>query len=65
MASFSLIIEKMVSENSMLYMEALSLYVEENDMDEKTVAKLISPAIRQALYKEVTDLRIIVPNKKG
>ena len=60
--SFSAHIESVVADRGITYMEALRAHIEENDMDEKTVAKLISPSIKEMLYREAIGMNLFTKN---
>lgn len=57
--SFCTAIHRMVEDEAISYIEALTKYIEENDMDEKAVAKLLDSTIKQNIKKEAYEMNLI------
>ncbi len=56
---FSMIIETMVRDQNVSYMDAIVYWCEKNEMEVETAAKLISPLIKEKMLVEAQDLNII------
>jgi hypothetical protein len=56
---FSIIIETMVRDYSISYMDAIVHWCEKNEMEIETAAKLVSPLIKEKMLVEAQDLNII------
>ena len=56
---FSIIIETMVRDQNVSYMDAIVYWCEKNEMEVETAAKLISPLIKEKMLVEAQDLNII------
>jgi len=56
---FSLVIEKIVKEKRLSYMDALIWYCEQNSLDTGTVGPLISKSLKEKIEVEATDLRML------
>lgn len=57
--SFSMLIEKIVVEKRIPYMDAIVDYCEKNEMEVETAAKLINSKIKQMIAAEATDLNLM------
>lgn len=62
--TFTQNIEKLVHENELTYLEAISYYMEETNIEPEKVKKLISPRIRDKIYNEALKLNMF-PGKKA
>ena len=56
---FSIIIETMVRDHSISYMDAIVHWCEKNEMEIETAAKLVSPLIKEKMLVEAQDLNVI------
>jgi len=56
---FSIIIETMVRDYRLSYLDAIVHWCEENEMEVETAAKLVSPLIREKMMVECQNLNII------
>lgn len=56
---FSMIIETMVRDQNVSYMDAIVYWCEKNEMEVETAAKLLSPLIKEKMLVEAQDLNII------
>jgi len=56
---FSLLIEKIVKEKRLSYMDAVIWYCEQNSLDTGTVGSLISKSLKEKIEVEATDLRML------
>lgn len=56
---FSIIIETMVRDHNVSYMDAIVHWCEQNEMEVETAAKLVSPLIKEKMLVEAQDLNII------
>ena len=54
-----MIIETMVRDQNVSYMDAIFYWCEKNEMEVETAAKLISPLIKEKMLVEAQDLNII------
>ena len=54
-----MIIETMVRDQNVSYMDAIVYWCEKNEMEVETAAKLISPLIKEKMLVEAQDLNII------
>lgn len=57
--TFSLLIERIVVEKRIPYMDAIVDYCEKNEMEVETAAKLINSKIKQMIAAEATDLNLM------
>lgn len=57
--SFSLDIEKIVSDKQVSYMDAIFIYCENTGMEIETTARLVTGAIRAKVKKEAEDLNFL------
>jgi hypothetical protein len=56
---FALIIEDIVSNKKMTYLDAISYYCEETKMEPETVGKLVQGSLKDKLREEVTALHYL------
>jgi hypothetical protein len=56
---FSLIVEEMVRDLNISYIDAIVHWCEQNEMEIETAAKLVSPLIKEKMMRECIDLNII------
>jgi hypothetical protein len=56
---FSFIIERIVRDDRLSYIDAIVFWCEENQMEVETAAKLVSPVIKEKMLVECQDLNII------
>ena len=63
-AKFSIIIEKLVHEKQLTYMEALVYYCDNNELEVETAAKLINPVIKSKIEVEAQDLNFLPKTSK-
>ena len=63
-ANFSIIIEKLVHENQLTYMEAIVYYCDNNELEVETAAKLINPVIKSKIEVEAQDLNFLPKTSK-
>jgi hypothetical protein len=56
---FSIIIETMVRDYKVSYLDAIVHWCEENEMEVETAAKLVSPLIKEKMLVEAQDLNVI------
>jgi hypothetical protein len=56
---FAMIIETIVRDDSLSYIDAICHWCEKNEMEIETAAKLISPVIKEKMLAECQDLNII------
>jgi hypothetical protein len=56
---FSIIIEELVRDHKLTYLDAVLHWCEKNTMEVETAAKLISPLIKQKMTVECQELRMI------
>jgi hypothetical protein len=56
---FSIIIETMVRDYRLSYLDAIVHWCEENEMEVETAAKLVSPLIKEKMMVECQNLNII------
>ena len=56
---FSLVIEKVVKEKKVSYMDAVIWYCEQNDIDTGTVGSLVSKSLKEKIEVEAVDLRLL------
>jgi len=59
---FSIIIEELVRDHKITYLDAILHWCEKNHMEVETAAKLVSPLIKQKMMVECEELNMI---KKG
>jgi len=60
---FSLIIERMVRDYKLSYMDAIVHWCEENEMEIETAAKLVSPLIKEKLTVECQNMNLLCIKK--
>ena len=63
-AKFSIIIEKLVHEKQLTYMEAIVYYCDNNELEVETAAKLINPVINSKIEVEAQDLNFLPKTSK-
>jgi len=56
---FSMLIETMVRDHRISYLDAIVHWCEENEMEVETAAKLISPLIKEKMLVEAQDANVI------
>ena len=56
---FSIIIETMVRDMKLSYMDAIVHWCEENEMEVETAAKLVSPLIKEKMLVEAQRMNVI------
>ena len=56
---FSIIIEELVRDRKLTYLDAVLHWCDKNQMEVETAAKLISPLIKQKMTVECQELRMI------
>jgi hypothetical protein len=56
---FSVIIEQLVIQTKMTYIEAISYYCEENKIEPETAGKIIQGALKQKVREEAIDLHFL------
>jgi hypothetical protein len=56
---FSIIVEELVRDHKLTYLDAVLHWCEKNQMEVETAAKLISPLIKQKMTVECQELRMI------
>jgi len=56
---FSIIVETMVRDQHLSYLDAIVHWCEENEMEIETAAKLVSPLIKEKMMVECQRLNII------
>jgi len=56
---FSIIIETMVRDYKLSYLDAIVHWCEQNEMEVETAAKLVSPLIKEKMKVECQNLNII------
>jgi len=57
---FSILIEQLVREGNLTYMDAICHWCEQNEVEIETAAKLISPIIKEKMTVECQDLNLLV-----
>jgi len=57
---FSLMIEQMVREGNLTYMDAICHWCENNQVEIETVAKMISPIIKEKMMVECQELNLLI-----
>jgi len=62
--SFCQTIERIVNTQKVSYLEAISNYSEENNLEASTVAKLLNTIIKSKLQLEASELNLINRGKK-
>lgn len=55
---FSIIIETLVRDDKLSYVDAIVHWCEQNEMEVETAAKLISPVIKEKMMRECIELNI-------
>jgi hypothetical protein len=63
--TFTQNIEKLVYENNISYLEAISHYMEETKIEPEKVKKLVSPKIRDKIYHEALKLNMFKGKKSN
>jgi len=61
---FSSDIEILVGTKKISYLEAIMQYIEEQKLDIEVVPKLLSPALKQKLEREATNLNLLHKESK-
>jgi hypothetical protein len=56
---FALIIENLVLQTKMSYLDAVSHYCEENKIEPETVGKLVQGTLKQKIREEAIDLHFL------
>ena len=56
---FSLTIEKIVRDDKLSYIDAITWWCEENEMEVETAAKLLSPLIKEKMFVQCQDLNLL------
>ena len=56
---FSIMIERMVRKGNLTYMDAICHWCEQNEVEIETVAKLISPIIKEKMTVECQELNLL------
>jgi len=56
---FTMIIEKIVQDTKMTYIESISYYCEENKIEPETAAKLVQGVLKQKVREEAIDLHFL------
>ena len=62
---FSLLIEGIVKEKRISYMDAIVDYCEKNDIDLGTVKSIINKSLKEKIKLEATDLKMLKEKKGG
>jgi len=62
---FSLIIEGIVKEQRITYMDAIVDYCESNDIDLSTVKSIINKSLKEKIKIEAVDLKMLKEKKGG
>jgi hypothetical protein len=62
---FSLLIEGIVKEKRISYMDAIVDYCENNDIDLGTVKSIINKSLKEKIKVEATDLKMLKEKKGG
>jgi hypothetical protein len=62
---FSLIIEGIVKEKRITYMDAIVDYCESNDIDLSTVKSIINKSLKEKIKIEAVDLKMLKEKKGG
>jgi hypothetical protein len=57
---FAMIIETMVRDDRLSYVDAICHWCEQNEIEIETAAKLISPVIKEKMLVECQDLNLLV-----
>lgn len=57
---FSLMIEELVRSGNLSYVDAICHWCEKNEVEIETVAKLISPIIKEKMMVECQELNLLV-----
>lgn len=63
-AKFSIIIEELVHDKRLSYMEAIVYYCDNNELEVETAAKLINPVIKSKIEVEAQDLNFLPKTSK-
>ena len=63
-AEFSIIIEELVHDKRLSYMEAIVYYCDNNELEVETAAKLINPVIKSKIEVEAQDLNFLPKTSK-
>jgi DNA-directed RNA polymerase alpha subunit len=62
---FSLLIESIVKEKKVSYMEAIVDYCENNDIDLGSVKSIVNKSLKEKIKLEATDLKMLKEKKGG
>jgi DNA-directed RNA polymerase alpha subunit len=62
---FSLLIESIVKEKRVSYMEAIVDYCENNDIDLGSVKSIVNKSLKEKIKLEATDLKMLKEKKGG
>jgi len=62
---FSLMIEGIVREKRITYMDAIIDYCEKNDIDLTTVKSIVNKSLREKIKSEAVDLKMLKEKKGG
>ncbi len=62
---FTKAVEVLVSQKNMSYLDAMTYIIEERGMDYMNIKKLISPALKEKLTNEATNLNLVKAKKKN
>jgi len=62
---FSLMIEGIVKEKRITYMDAIIDYCEKNDIDLSTVKSIVNKSLREKIKSEAVDLKMLKEKKGG
>jgi len=62
---FTTAVEILVSQKNMSYIDAMTYIIEERGMDYMNVKKLLSPALKEKLTLEATNLKLVKFKKKN
>ena len=63
-AKFSIIIEELVHDKRLSYMEAIVYYCDNNELEVETAAKLINPVIKSKIEVEAQELNFLPKTSK-
>lgn len=63
-ASFILEIERLVKEESLGYIEAITQYCQETGIDIESIPKLLTPTLKSKIKNEAIELNLINRGKK-
>jgi len=62
---FSLMIEGIVKEKRVTYMDAIIDYCDKNDIDLTTVKSIVNKSLREKIKSEAVDLKMLKEKKGG